>query len=48
MQEYSVRQRRSLVTCGTGSHISKKAKNKLLDILEDMEKARVKWIDTEE
>ncbi|XP_065053173.1 syndetin-like isoform X2 [Rhopilema esculentum] len=40
--EYSLRQLRNLVTCGTGSHITKKTKNRLLDILEDSERSKSK------
>eukprot|EP00794_Sanderia_malayensis_P003270 gene3270-3751_t len=38
--EYTVRQLRSLVTCGTGSHITKKTKNRLMDVLDELDKTR--------
>lgn len=36
-QEYSPKQLNSLVTCGTGSHIGKKMRQKLLGLLEEIE-----------
>lgn len=40
LQEYSTKQLTSLVTCGVGSHVTKKGKQKLLSIIEDMERSK--------
>ncbi|XP_065179412.1 syndetin-like [Sycon ciliatum] len=37
---YSTKQLTSLVQCGVGAHINKKAKNRLINLIEDMEKTR--------
>ncbi|XP_015779252.1 PREDICTED: syndetin-like [Acropora digitifera] len=39
-KEYSTKQLTSLVTCGVGSHVTKKGKQKLLSIIEDMERSK--------
>ncbi|RMX47301.1 hypothetical protein pdam_00012684 [Pocillopora damicornis] len=41
-QEYSAKQLTSLVTCGVGSHVTKKGKQKLLSIIEDMERSKAR------
>ena len=43
LQEYSTKQLTSLVNCGTGSHFSKKAKQRLLVVIEETEKSRTRW-----
>ena len=37
---YSTKQLTSLIQCGVGAHINKKAKNRLISLVEDMEKTR--------
>lgn len=39
-KEYTTKQLTSLVTCGVGSHVTKKGKQKLLSIIEDMERSK--------
>ncbi|XP_046842734.1 syndetin-like [Xenia sp. Carnegie-2017] len=39
-KEYSTKQLTSLVNCGTGSHFSKKEKQRLLNVIEETEKQR--------
>lgn len=39
-KEYTPKQLTSLVTCGVGSHVTKKGKQKLLSIIEDMERSK--------
>lgn len=41
-KEYSAKQLTSLVTCGVGSHLTKKGKQKLLSIIEDMERSKTR------
>ncbi|XP_058972812.1 syndetin [Pocillopora verrucosa] len=41
-KEYSAKQLTSLVTCGVGSHVTKKGKQKLLSIIEDMERSKAR------
>lgn len=41
-QEYTAKQLTSLVTCGVGSHVTKKGKQKLLAIIEDMERSKAR------
>ena len=42
LQEYSTKQLTSLVNCGTGSHFSKKAKQRLLVVIEETERSRTR------
>ena len=42
LQEYTSKQLTSLVTCGVGSHVTKKGKQKLLAIIEDMERSKAR------
>ena len=42
IQEYSTKQLISLVNCGTGSHFSKKAKQRLLIVIEETERFRTR------
>ena len=41
-QEYTAKQLTSLVTCGVGSHVTKKGKQKLLAVIEDMERSKAR------
>ncbi|KAL9965975.1 hypothetical protein ACROYT_G023978 [Oculina patagonica] len=41
-KEYTGKQLTSLVTCGVGSHVTKKGKQKLLAIIEDMERSKAR------
>jgi len=41
-KEYTAKQLTSLVTCGVGSHVTKKGKQKLLAVIEDMERSKAR------